>query len=94
MRKRKHCFPCAKYKLLTTSCRACTFTLHHTLYYRLSVCIEACLVDHEFRKPLVQLAVGAAQNHLQHVSVHLLHHHIDLHNKQNLLFHGQVVGCK
>ena len=36
------------------------------------------LVDHEFGDPLVQLAVGAAENHLQHVSIHLLHHHVDL----------------
>ena len=36
------------------------------------------LVDHELCNPLVQLAVGATEDHLQHVTVHLLHHHIYL----------------
>ena len=39
---------------------------------------ETCLVDHKLGDPLVQTAAGAAQNHLQHVSIHLFHHHVDL----------------
>ena len=38
----------------------------------------AHLVDHELGGPLSQSTVGAVQNHLQHISVHLLHHHINL----------------
>ena len=37
------------------------------------------LVDHELCHPLVELAVGAVEDHLQHVSVHLLHDNVDLH---------------
>lgn len=37
------------------------------------------LVDHELCHPLVELAVGTVEDHLQHVSVHLLHDDIHLH---------------
>ena len=36
------------------------------------------LVDHEFSYPLIELTVRTAENHLQHVPIHLLHDNVDL----------------
>ena len=41
------------------------------------------LVDHELGNPLTESAAGTVQDHLEHVSVHLLHHHINLQQNQN-----------
>lgn len=37
------------------------------------------LVDHELCDPLSEPAAGAVENHLQHITIHLLHNNVDLH---------------
>ncbi len=64
---------------MKTPIRVTRITMHVSTVPSQALPLFLYLVDHELCDPLSEPAAGAVENHLQHVTIHLLHNDIDLH---------------